>query len=365
MNWIQTFAKTLSIITNQPDTTALEEKKLEAEKDFLLNKQPKQEQIETKIQNYENIIQEPGKKGLKLNRFNIKTGNYHLTIDQNLNLDNKIQDDVLIFGKNNVYKNLFVNIITTGDAEEEITGYIHTGIDTKIEKTKIKVHGGHGISNKAPKTFIGGEISEENNYHIESVYFSPEPILANGEKAFFILGAIQINQKNYVSIGNNDGTWKSIYGHINDQNIGTYLDTKFDSKEKEFSFTSTTAWTNPSKNVYSWKGMEFVSQILSIQPFSFPYLSSHTKKGDDITYIEGKITKNKKEFAIMQGKNLGIIKMGIGPSYSKNGEKESYGILGHIYKDFKITNEMKGEIDLRYDSAKETLNLWINTTIEM
>ncbi|MCF7900908.1 hypothetical protein K9L67_01650 [Candidatus Woesearchaeota archaeon] len=364
MIWLQTIKDTLSLITQQPDTTALEAKRIQAEQDFLLNKQTKQEQIETKIQNYNNIIQEPQKNGLKLNRFNVTSGNYHLTIDQNPNLENKIQNDVIIFGKNKVYKDLFVNIITNGDIEEEITGYLHTGINTKIGNTKIKIHGGHGLSNKLPKTFIGGEISEENNYHLESVFFSPEPILSNGQKAFFIMTAKQIGQKDYISIGNNDGTWKSIYGHINDK-IGTYLSTEFEPNKKEFSFSTTTAWSKPAKNAYSWKGMNFVSQILMIQPFSFPYLSSHTNKGDDITRIEGKISENNKEFTVMQGKNLGLMKIGIGLTYQKKNGEEKYGVVGNIYKEFDITKEMTGTIDLRYNSAKKTLNLWLNTNIEM
>ncbi|PIN91594.1 hypothetical protein COU56_05145 [Candidatus Pacearchaeota archaeon CG10_big_fil_rev_8_21_14_0_10_31_9] len=154
-----------------------------------------------------------------------------------------------------------------------------------------------------------------------------------------------------------------VYGSLlfKDSKVGSFTYFKYNPKTQEGKIESQNALGNPTgffdiSNVNFWNDLEGPS----MRDVSTPYFASPITKGDVTLGLTMNFTPEVHDYEAIVGKNLGVLRAGVGTNYHVDKGKGSFHGLFHANKSANIKGVGKVGADVTYNTrdshAKDQIN---------
>lgn len=347
-NLITEIATVAQIATTNPDTTLIDNKPIE------INKQ-KIEQIKSDIIidpketanpwniNLETRINENIDYPIGFQRVHIHNKKTSFKYDHNQN-----QNDVLQIAIN-LPKNFGIAFYNSGDWNKQNMFYFEASKKINFGDNidlNINAMGGKG-KNQESELFTSANLKTNNLFAIVALY---DVISDLGKLNQSIYGGLGYDfNKSYLGLGKNQNRFMATTGVKGLDDFGAMSLFLYDVKSNNWSFVTQAALNNINQSFFHEDLFDFITGYFSLPNFFPKHFTPQTNKGDYSIKFNGRGEPRTREIEGKLGYYNEIIPFSFGiNSLNKNGIKE-HGLVVEINKLLKFSNGLKIHAEAKYN----------------
>lgn len=355
---IDTTRAALSLV--QPDTTALDQIRLDAERNYLMNQGTKTEQVlSTPI----SIHTETGKNPKEINfqRIQISNKDFEIKYDQN-----KDKNDVAKITINTPNKTGFA-AYKLGDGLSEDNFYVEGWKAFDLGKNTALIDGGFGLGKTIKPVYYGIVNIKNDKLFLEAALYNEGSKLLDMDKSFYGLAAYDFGNA-YFGIGNKKGEHVALMGIKDFKDIGHISMLTYDPKTKKFWTKSMTGIGNVDKGFYSKGLFDAALEYFAIPAFFPLHFSPETSKGDYVLTLFGVGDDKSQEIEAQVGFRNKIVEVGTGiNTLTQDGKTES-GLVVELNKPFENIlgiEKLNGNAEARYNTRTQSVEGYLQLNYQI